>query len=284
MIFSVDIPVRSQNETYKCAQYINATLGLKVTRQQIIKCVVDCINQTPFQAYYRKQPHGEWVTNWQQRLEAYFWPNPQVGYNETKSWVDQLMVKMVPLVSARLDKQSWSNDQFQEAKAFTEEIFRWGGVSASIQNISDETVQSVIDSAIFGKKMNDAPMNSAWTKLAAFSSLCCPPEFHQAIWDSRVSHSLISRIDECFGRRDVAQLFNMQLGWVPGRGGNRKALPEYSVRWPRGYRSWASHFEAASILREITGILNLSPATYGRLDGDAWSVRDVEMVLFMDGY
>ena len=81
------------------------------------------------------------------------------------------------------------------------------------------TVESVFRNAITGIDTGTAPMNSGWTKVSvlAYDEL--------VIWDSRVAHSLIKRIDNLLDHNGIANpnvLPCLQfIGKVPGRGGTR---------------------------------------------------------------
>jgi hypothetical protein len=126
-------------------------------------------------------------------------------------------------------------------------------------------------------------MNSGWTKVAAFATGHMPNG--QVIWDSRVAHSLIRRIDNILvnsGRQEIPE-FLKGVGWVPGRGGTRHHPRTYKLKWPNGYRSWQAQFAGSSLVHAIRDELNKRQmgATSPQ---EPWSVRTVEMVLFMDGY
>jgi hypothetical protein len=253
-------------------------------RSAIIERLVQSVADAPFQAYFRRAPQGQPVVGWSARLNAYFWPRPENNRAETERELAGMIDRLSPLVRKRLEGATWTDAEAAAAVAVTTDIFKWGGVRRSIPQISVDTVRSAIDSAIAGKQVDGALMNSAWTKLASLASASLPPERQQAIWDSRVSHSLIGRLDALGGESGVAALFP-QLGWIPGQGGTRRQKPAYAARWKRGYRSWEAHFAAATIVREMVDYLNQHAATYGTPGPDRrWSVRDVEMVLFMDGY
>lgn len=253
-------------------------------RPTLIERLVQSIAAEPFQAFYRKRPHGQPVLGWTARLDAYFWPNTDIRRAETERDLADKTSRLAPLARKRVEGDAWTEAESATAVDVTKEIFEWGGVNRSIPQISVDTVRSVIDSAIAGRQIDGALMNSAWTKLASLASSALPADRQQAIWDSRVSHSLIGRIDALADSADVLALFP-RLGWIPGQGGTRIKKPAYAARWKRGYRSWAAHFAAAAVIREMVDYLNQHAETYGiPAPNRRWSVRDVEMVLFMDGY
>jgi hypothetical protein len=123
-------------------------------------------------------------------------------------------------------------------------------------------------------------MNSAWTKLAAFASSIADTD--QAIWDSRVSHSLIKRLTSLGATSEVFP----SLGWIGGQGGTRAQGPlSYARDWPNGYGKWEAHFAGAQIIREIRDELNAHlKSAEEDVSSVNWTIREVEMVLFMDGY
>lgn len=141
----------------------------------------------------------------------------------------------------------------------------------------------MFDSVVLESQQRKAPMNSGWTKLAAIASTTLTPRFHLTIWDSRVAHSLIRRMDAWFASCSLQALpaAVAEIGRVPGRGGTR-ASTQYQLAWPSGYRKWSAQFAGSELVREIRDELN---ARQWKLrDRARWTVRDVEMVLFMDGY
>lgn len=132
-----------------------------------------------------------------------------------------------------------------------------------------------------GRRQAKAPMNSGWAKLAALASTGLSNEL--AIWDSRVAHSLIRRLDAWFFASALAALPQVvaNVGHVPGRGGSRVGAA-YMLNWPSGYGHWRAVFAGSQLVRAIRDELARRGST---VDGSAaWTVRDVEMVLFMDGY
>lgn len=277
---SVDVLLDVPTPAFAAVQPMQGSID----RSAIIERLVQSLAETPFQAYYRGSPAGQPVVGWAARLDAYFWPRPTNNRAKTERELADMIDRLSPLVRKRLEGTTWTDTDGAAAVAVTTDIFKWGGVRRSIPQISVDTVRSAVDSAIAGKQVDGALMNSAWTKLASLASASLCPERHQAIWDSRVSHSLIGRINALGAAADVVALFP-QLGWIPGQGGTRRQKPAYASRWKRGYRSWEAHFAAAGIVREMVAYLNRHATTYGTPSPDQmWSVRDVEMVLFMDGY
>ncbi|MCY0854036.1 hypothetical protein [Cupriavidus sp. D39] len=136
-------------------------------------------------------------------------------------------------------------------------------------------------SALTGQELDGALMNSGRTKVAAFATAHLEDDRQLVIWDSRVAHSLIRRIDALLvasGHEAIPPNL-ADIGRVAGRGGTRNATA-YALRWPHGYQSWPSVSRATH--RHGISAMNL---TARAPSGDIkWTARMVEMVLFMDGY
>lgn len=171
---------------------------------------------------------------------------------------------------------------------WAEQICTWGGVPQRSYN----PAWTVVNSALSGVRGGGAPMNSGWTKVASFATDGLLNA--QTIWDSRVSTSLIWRIDAILAANGLPQNLvtdNFDLGLIRSRGAGLRPqrIAALNFRWPNGYGSWDFHFGGSAVVREIVAILNAAangyprmPLPYGGL-GD-WDVFGVGLVLFMDGY
>lgn len=189
-----------------------------------------------------------------------------------------------------------------ELTKFAQAVFKWGGVQRSNSQAAQNSlvVEGVIRAALSWKVPCDSvPMNSGWTKVAALAT-----EFveikggaPQVIFDSRVAASLLTRLDHVLtnipdGARPAPYLPQelKALGYVPGRGGTRSKHGHRAHRlgWPNRYRRWDAQFAASTLVNEIRNYLNQNIERYGKMPfspycDQRWSVRGVEMVLFMDG-
>jgi hypothetical protein len=253
-----------------------------VDRVGLIAALVDEVERDSYQAHYRLRPVGTPLTGWSERLRGYFWPSPAFGFVRTMSELAPLLAEGRTLAEAL---RPWDKPTELLSVAFAQQVFRWGGVPQ--REVTWETVDRVIQSAI-NSRIEGAPMNSGWTKVAAFSTAHLEGvDRSQAIWDSRVSWSLVRRIDRILckaGWREVP-MWLQHIGKVGGRGGTRWKAP-VTLTWPNAYASWRSQIAASCLIREIRNQLNkqglLAPQPTGSTG--AWTVRAVEMVLFMDGY
>lgn len=252
-------------------------------RQTYIAAFVDDVQSQPYRAIYRNEPIGEEVCGWDMRLTKYFWPTPERGLADT-------IARLKPLLKRgeQLSHLPWDENSQREAIVFANDVFAWGGVRPR-KEITAESVEAVVRAAISGRS-NGAPMNSGWTKVAALVTAHLEREDRsQAIWDSRVSNSLVRRSDRILydaGHRCVPDWLN-GIGKVPGRGGTRSANGQrLRLNWPYAYGRWDSHYAASEIIRKIRDHLNLADSQVRMAIGSnaPWTVRTVEMVLFMDGY
>ena len=256
--------------------------GAPFSDSTLVKALVDWIGRDSFQPRYRGLPSGKPITGWAARLDGYFWPKPGVDAAATNT-------RLLPAIALAQELRdtmpgSWASEQEVNAVNWATDIFTWGGVPQAA--VTPAMVRDVFESVAAGVQIRSAPMNSGWTKVAAFASHGTV-ENEQVIWDSRVAHSLIKRLDtllDAAGHKTVPHLTILKdIGRVPGRGGSRTAI-SYGLDWPVGYRTWKAQFAGSALVRDIRDELNRRPpAEHGKLDGP-WTVRDVEMVLFMDGY
>jgi hypothetical protein len=249
----------------------------------LISAFVEEIEIDCFQARYRGAIVGEPINSWSSRLEAYFWPTPDNDLDKSSQIVEALSYEGTEIANSI---QNPSDAILEKAKLFAEKVFKWGGVQQKPFN--GQVVLDVIRVAL-SCEPGDAPMNSGWTKVAAFSTYHLDKQGRsQSIWDSRFSNSLLRRFDKLLfsSSHKTLPAWLPKIGTVPGRGGTRLEPFRGNFHWPSGYRSWQAHFAASDILRRIASKLNegtLRPLGI-RTSKNSWSIREVEMVLFMDGY
>ncbi|WP_025135475.1 hypothetical protein [Achromobacter sp. DH1f] len=259
----------------------------EVSVQALTVALVDAIDQDPFVAHYRGKPTGTpAVTGWSARLQGYFWPNPGVDARVTGLRLRPMLEKAAVLQSSAMQGRAWTEAEGVAAVQLAKDIFQWGGVPQP--DVTVRKVRAVFDSVNRGERVGDALMNSGWTKVAAFASAACGSGCEQVIWDSRVAHSLLRRLDAILvasGVEDVPDCL-VNLGRVPGRAGTRVA-PRYRLNWPNGYQKWSTQFAGSAFVRGVRDELNRRPDVYPvgpANEGAVWTTREVEMVLFMDGY
>ena len=254
-----------------------------LTRNQFISAIVDGIACDEYMPIYRRKrlPTTVPIYGWAPRLLHYFWPKPANGFAANMKQVAELAAEGTQIANT-LESRKWSDDA---ALSWAGKVFQWGRVRQP--DATADQVRRVLLAAT-RRIDNGAPMNSGWTKVAAFAtSHLEDTDGAQVIWDSRVSHSLVTRLDAILreGQYTSVPSFLSGLGEVPGRGGSRTKKSR-ALKWPSAYRRWDSQFAASDFVKEIRNELNLRGIKAPRSDGtdDRWSIRTVEMVLFMDGY
>ena len=215
-------------------------------------------------------------------MKSYFWPKPSCDYASTLKEVKCLEAEGRAIAEAHMP---WNDTVKAQACTFAKRVFEWGHVPQ--KNVTAEEIERVLNAALSGN-IADAPMNSGWTKVAALATAHLEAENRsQAIWDSRVSWSLVRRIDDLLARNRFSEIppWLRYIGKVPGRGGTRWSN-SLKLNWPGAYRRWDSQIAATNLIRELRDELNrrgiIAPGPYG--EKAPWTVRSVEMVLFMDGY
>jgi hypothetical protein len=200
-------------------------------------------------------------------------------------------------LARRLEERgAWTYDERTAACEVAWNMLKWGRTTRQ-SRYSPDVVEAVFRRALGMPIDADPPMNSGWTKVAALATAFLegdPRRAPHVIWDSRVSTSLVFRLDELLveeGRADAKQLFP-RIGVVPGRGGSRapgraRHLSRLQLRWSYAYGRWPAQDAGSELVRELRDLVNEGdygpmPTTSG--SSSAWTVRGVESVLFMDGY
>jgi hypothetical protein len=247
------------------------------------------LHQDPFVPRYRGKrvyESGVSVLGWDHRLAKYFWPNPEVGIAANQQALAGIGTTATTLSRAVTDDIPWSPAEQQTAVRWAQDIFKWGGVRQDPETITAINIRNVVKAALTGEVAPGTPMNSGWTKVAAFASSHLGDRGAQVIWDSRVSTSIVRRLDALFHAHrlvDIPAAFS-GIGLVNvGRGGTRPIdLGSLKYEWPNGYQNWGAQFAASRFVREVCARLNDGLVSSERRG--QWTVRDVEMVLFGDGY
>jgi hypothetical protein len=229
-------------------------------------------------------------------LENYEWPYG-TGFADAYRQVAALADSLRAL-SVKLDQgQQLTPQEGHQLQEATYRVFRWGGVTrgASKKSPSVDLISSVILSALRWQRIDTAPMDSGWTKVAAFGTdwLDGTDRTPQVIYDSRVANALLRNVEKLSKGDHGGWLLGLlptlqhHLRTVPGRGGTRDQ--PYQLRWKSGYGRWDAQFFASLLVRMMRDALNEDPRRYGLMpiadsSDSAWTMRGVEIVLFMDGY
>lgn len=275
-----------------------ATFPTSLSRQGLVERFADEIHVSGFATWYRGKLHKQFpaspTTGWPARLREYFWPSPKTGYSASVATLSPLIVEATRLANVTTP---WTPADENAAVVLANNIFKWGGVPQDPRTVTPHAIRAVFDAAITGTLSGPRPlMNSGWTKVAAFASEHLegtPGGNPQVIFDSRVATAILSRLDSLLtsaGYTSVPAIL-ADLGSVGGRGGTRPRT--LSLNWSVGYKQWNSQFAATRFVVEVRDHLNKNLTKYGKMpvpdsgggmSEKSWTVRGVEMVLFMDGY
>jgi hypothetical protein len=258
-------------------------------RAAAIQQLVDELHQDAFQPRYRREPYGNPVTGWPARLRSYFWPHPVMDLRATAETLAPWFDEAGALSRRLLDGAGWGSEERRRAAVLAWSMLTWGGVTRQ-EAFSEATVEAVYRRALGLDQGEGAPMNSGWTKVAAMATAFLEGEWDRAphvIWDSRVSTSIVWRLDRTLAETRVVDPKRsfLGLGVVGGRGGTRPR--SLRLRWAHPYGRWWGQEAGSAIVREIRDVLNEGSHGWMPLpDGGEgrWTIRGVESVLFMDGY
>jgi hypothetical protein len=247
--------------------------------------IVRYIAEKPFQPYYRRKPHGLIRHGWGERLMAYLWPTPDRDWQIVCSRVAQLSLEIQQAIR-KLDHCSDDSVAAEELLDAFRGTCVWGCVKlpeSSPHALAIEVLQVWKALSSGREPPPGSRLNSAWTKLYSFAL----PE-KCVIYDSRVAAAVTAILDpvmESFSPCHKWQPY-VALGTVPGRGGSRPRDLRWD--WPDGYRAWTSQMAANLLCRAVLDELNRQAASQHdcrKLDAlTSWTLREMEAVLFMEGY
>lgn len=224
------------------------------------------LENEPFQIFNRKRKSlhpKKPVMGMDARISCYFWPTPAVGYGDTEQRLQGFVARAQRLLG---DLQG----NALEALALFSEICQWGGV-----RLPTEDPQVVVDNLCLAAQKSQrspASMNSAWTKLYA---IFYPDDF--LIYDSRVATALVSIAESVMADTDLSAFRKAypSLGVISGRGGSRPRATR--TFWSNAYTSWSAQLDANDLAKTVLISLN-------QRGGHTYSLRQLEAVLFMEGY
>jgi hypothetical protein len=145
-----------------------AKLQSRVRAIDLIRHLVNDIQNGLVQPRYRKNVHGSPVKGWDSRLKSYFWPRPIANWEAVCRDVDELGEDGHEIVKAVSNGKIWTAEQAHHAKHWAKKVFEWGGVPQRLLNV--EMICAAIQAAMSANDLAIAPMNSGWTKVAAFTS------------------------------------------------------------------------------------------------------------------
>jgi len=263
--------------------------------EEFASAMVAWIEEDPFTPMYQRVAVGEAVSSWHDRLENFFWPKPRNGLMQVSHSADALMYRSEILAKGIENGVEWNEEDKAMAVKTANEIFLQAGVPQ--KDVTWENVHAVMSAAIKADANSSAKMNSGWTLLASFATHWLnnlDDRTPMICWNSRVSNSIISRLDFLLveaGHDSLGERFK-NIGTVPGVGGTRPR--ETTLNWPEGYRSWETQIAASRFVNLMVKCLNTETNEDGSLKYEAmpiptggrapWSIQGVQLVLFSDGY
>ena len=247
--------------------------------------IVHYIAVQPFQAYYRRKPVESPKHGWGARLEAYFWPALDRNWSATCSCVSRISCRVqraIEKLENRVDDAAAADELLDAFKC----TCAWGSVKLPESDpgrLAREAMRAVHALSDGREPPSGCRLNSAWTKLYAFAlpDTC-------VIYDSRVAAALTSILDPAMHLISGSPGWQsyLRLGIISGRGGSRPR--DVSWKWPIGYGTWASQMAANHLCRKVVEELNRQsiarPDCRKFDDRTPWTLREVEAVLFMEGY
>jgi len=220
----------------------------------------------PFQIYFKR---GRFLhptlpaVGIAQRINSYFWPDLTRNFAHNEIIVNRFSSRAAKLYSSGLANHVAIEQLFSD-------ICKWGGVITP--SAAGHVIATNINWAAHQLPTYPATMNSAWTKLYA---TFFPNDF--VIYDSRVATAIISIAEQTLTKNEIQQFqANYRaIGQINGRGGTRPR--NFQQDWPNAYRSWDAQLDANKLCKNVLNSLN-------RLANSSHSLRELEAILFMEGY
>lgn len=276
-----------EEETFSQSKSINENFDDQtdcddIKRSYIASKFVDYLREKPFRNLYVRNNQLNWspvngpISGWSNRLNEYEWKG--ANWTSTVLTVNSFISR---LDSIRENISDWGIQTLEaEAELVYRDIKNWGNPKAPER--SGSFVLSQLKNLWEGEITN---VDSTLTKLYAFAD----PN-NVVIYDSRVAAAIISIAEDIFRYRTInrerKETVNIyfhpcfpNLGSFPGAGGTRPRAHRWSG-WPDAYRKVAAQMDANLLCKGIVNCLN-DCSEDGRSN---WNLREVEAVLFMEGY
>lgn len=255
-------------------------------QKKAAKLFVEFLRESPFRVRMKNGRGFEWypkegpAVGWSARLEAYRWG--QSDWISTKKELNKFINTLEALENDYKKDQKKSDVLIQRAISIYNEIANWGGTRRGKQEDNSQALDRLVDLWDGNIKQVDSTL----TKLYALSR---PDEF--VIYDSRVAAAIL-RIAEymypvryegnCFvdSVEEFHKAFRNLGKFNAGRGGTRvKEIFRWSG-WPGSYGMCNAQTDANRLCHLIVQELNQSK----ECKRENWTLREVEAVLFMEGY
>lgn len=246
---------------------------------------VDYLENMPFRILMKSSggreptwhPQNDAACGWVERLSAYEWEGKK--WDETKPIIDKF-TKSLDSLEKQWKEHPGSLELEKTAKDIYDKIRKWGNERGAPRKGKDVLGYLV---KLWDKNEIGA-VDSTLTKLYAFAR---PNEY--VIYDSRVAMAIV-RIAEFMypvktqnkRQHDTVEDFMKcfkHLGTVDGVGGTRLGAV-FRQKWPRARTIVKAQYEANRFCVAI--VKHLNEKKVGKRED--WKLREVEAVLFMEGY
>lgn len=249
---------------------------------QIANRFVEYLREKPFRIVRVRANRLTWhppsgsVSGWHNRILAYEWKRR--GWKDTEAIVSGFISELATL---RAEASAIDVSELEKRSAGVyRRIKDWGNPRGT-----DRDGEFVADRLRELWQGTPTQVDSTLTKLYAFAK---PDEY--VIYDSRVAAAIVSIAEDIYryssvnGIREetVNKIFHScfpSLGIFPGAGGTRPRGTRWAG-WPDSDRSILAQLDANRLCKAIVRKLNDCEEDH-RSD---WSLREVEAVLFMEGY
>lgn len=255
-------------------------------QKEAAKLFVEFLRESPFRVRMKNGRGFKWYPNegpavgWSARLEAYRWGKSD--WIDTKKELNKFINTLEALENDYKKDQKKSDELIKRAISIYNQIANWGGTRRGKQ---EDNFQA-LDHLVYLWGGNIKQVDSTLTKLYALSR---PDKF--VIYDSRVAAAIL-RIAEymypvkyegnCFvdSVKEFHKAFPNLGKFNAGRGGTRvKEIFRWSG-WPGSYGKCNAQIDANCLCHLIVQELNQSK----ECKRENWTLREVEAVLFMEGY
>ncbi len=250
-----------------------------------VAIIIRYVAEKPFQAHYLRHPISSIKNGWGPRLAGYHWPSPNRTWQAASSTVGVLSSE-IQLATRRLELDPCDSTAAAALLLAFKGTCVWGGVrlpESDLCTLAAEVLHALPRLLMSQEPPRHCRLNSAWTKLYAFAL----PD-NCVIYDSRVATALTSILDPVMIKVSTSPKWQpyRALGSVNGRGGSRPR--DLTWLWPNGYQAWSSQIAAnrlcVGILEELNNRAKAGSEFCKSNDSSPWSLREVEAVLFMEGY
>jgi hypothetical protein len=284
-----DDPEDSESETPPDVSTIESTTatetspGNKKGIERIAEDFVTYLREKPFRIRLNGSswyPIQGPVSGWEQRLNAYKWPTGNTG----KDWLEnqESIQKFINDLNKlrTLWHQTGDEPNQDRAEIIYDSIREWGNPKGTRRS------GKIVATKLVELWSNDiSEVDSTLTKLYAFAE---PSKY--VIYDSRVATAILSIAEDIYRFKTIDGMRQEivdgrfckhlpALGRYEGSGGTRPRGFRWK-NWPRAYRVVAAQHQANKLCDSIVLYLNKINED-GRSD---WTLREVEAVLFMEGY